>query len=49
MSDYVCPACNGGFPEAELVDDACPWCELELGEAAAYRGGVELGSQHQSP
>jgi hypothetical protein len=36
MSEYICPACGGGFPE--LKDDtACPWCEFMLGEAADMR------------
>ncbi len=38
MSDYVCPACDGGFPKSSLQDGvACPWCEFMLGEAAEMR------------
>lgn len=39
MSDWVCPNCDGGFPEpAETRTafgqkaEACPWCDQILGE-----------------
>jgi len=25
MPDYECPACGGGFPQAD-ADGGCPWC-----------------------
>jgi hypothetical protein len=32
MTDYTCPTCTGGFPE-DALDDGCPWCGQQLGEA----------------
>jgi hypothetical protein len=38
MSEWICPACGGGFPTDALKQDtACPWCEFMLGEAADLR------------
>lgn len=25
MSDWTCPACNGGFPDNDRLGE-CPWC-----------------------
>jgi len=29
MSDYICPNCRGGFPEA-IFGSSCPWCGQSL-------------------
>lgn len=33
MTDYRCPACDGGFP-LEDADDGCPWCGESMGGSA---------------
>lgn len=38
MSDWICPSCGGGFPDAaDTIDKygrptgaACPWCGEEI-------------------
>ena len=39
MTDWICPACGGGFPDEEMLrgqrtdgskDEACPWCAYSL-------------------
>lgn len=38
MSEWICPACGGGFPTDAFKDDiACPWCEFMLGDAGDMR------------
>ena len=27
MGEWICPACEGGFPDSAMLDGiACPWC-----------------------
>ncbi|WP_126665175.1 hypothetical protein [Haloterrigena salifodinae] len=42
MSDWICPACGGGFPDDRLVNgSACPWCRKDFKNQGSSSGNAE--------
>jgi len=35
MTDFLCPNCNGGFPEPEQLGE-CPWCGQAIDGSYEY-------------